>query len=538
MNILIVDCLAREKGERKSSLDVIGVGPRAIAGVLEAMREEPTIKVFEEILENPWKISQYDALMISAMSSDRVCALRTLRYWQRYGGGPVIIGGPIGEEYERLLARGFDLVVVGEGERPVEVLVEKALDRDGIVFDELRGEPGFAYRLQGRVVFNGRSPWHTRRMLDSYQHSVERITDYPLYWGARVYVEVVRGCSNFYRPRIRLADGRKCIDCDLCRSGSLRQRLGCPLDIPPGCGYCSVPGLYGPPRSKSIDRIYWEVKGLVDKGVTRIVLSAPDFLDYGRDWLVEPEPLTDPRNPPPNIEALKRLLETLWRIPEIAGGEVAVMVENIKANLVSEEIARLLAEYLQGTPVHIGCETGSREHAILLGRPVYPEECIKATRILASYGLRPYLYFIHGLPGQTLETAKETVRVMEEVFRAGAEKVTVYRFRPLPGTAFEGFPPGKPGVKDRASRLIYEKGVELNRRYKEQLVGKTLKAIIVGERKRGEGVAYPFYHGPVIVVENASRYYGFLVEVEITRVLSERLVGGKIKRVLRRVKPF
>ncbi len=127
---------------------------------------------------------------------------------------------------------------------------------------------------------------------------------------------------------------------------------------------------------------------------------------------------------------------------------------------------------------------------------------------------------------------------MEEVFRAGAEKVTVYRFRPLPGTAFEGFPPGKPGVKDRASRLIYEKGVELNRRYKEQLVGKTLKAIIVGERKRGEGIAYPFYHGPVIVVENASRYYGFLVEVEITRVLSERLVGGKIKRILRRVKPF
>ncbi len=434
------------------------------------------------------------------------------------------------------MAKGFDLVVVGEGEKPVEYLINKALDGNEVVFNELEGIAGFAYRLRDRVVFNGRSPWHTRKMLDSFYHSTERIIDYPMYWGMRVYVEVVRGCSNFYRPRIRLANGVKCIDCDLCRTGRLSQRVYCPLNIPPGCGYCSVPGLYGPPRSKSIERIHREVRELVDKGVTRIVLSAPDFLDYGRDWLVEPEPLTDPRSPPPNIDAIRRLFERLWSIPEIGDGSVAVMVENIKANLVSEEVVELLAEYLHGTPVHIGCETGSRRHAELLGRPVYPEECVRATRILAEHGIRPYLYFIHGLPGQTMETAQETARVMEGVFRAGAEKVTVYRFRPLPGTAFEGFPPGKPGVKDPASRIIYEKGVELNRRYKERLVGEVLKAIVVGQRN-SDGIAYPFYHGPVIIVKNASRYHGFLVEVEITSVLSERLVGGKIKRVLRRIKP-
>ncbi len=536
MHALIVDCLAREKGERRSSLDVVGVGPRAIAGVLETRGEDTSIIVFEKLVENPWIVSQYDVLMVSAMSSDYVCAARALKYWHRYGGGPAIIGGPIGEEYEKLLTRGFDLVVVGEGERPVEFLVERALVERELVFEEIKNAPGFAYRFKGRIVFNGRSPWHTRRMLDSYYHSTKRIIDYPMHWGLRVYVEVVRGCSNFYRPRIRLADGRKCIDCDLCRTGRLSQRTYCPLDIPPGCGYCSVPGLYGPPRSKSVERIYREVKELVDKGVTRIVLSAPDFLDYGRDWLVEPEPLTDPRSPPPNADAIRRLLERLWSIPEISDGEVAVMIENIKANLVSDEIAKLLSEYLRGTPVHIGCETGSKEHAELLGRPVYPEECVQATRILAGHGLRPYLYFIHGLPGQTIETAKETAKIMEEVFKAGAEKVTVYRFRPLPGTAFQGFPPGKPGVKDPASKIIYEKGVELNRRYKEKLVGKTIKAIIVGKKNR-DGIAYPFYHGPVILVENAARYHGFLIEVKITRVLSERLVGGKITRIICKIEP-
>ena len=44
------------------------------------------------------------------------------------------------------------------------------------------------------------------------------------------------------------------------------------------------------------------------EGVTRIVLSAPCFLDYGRDLLVEPEPLTDPRSPESNYNEIEKLL--------------------------------------------------------------------------------------------------------------------------------------------------------------------------------------------------------------------------------------
>ncbi len=534
--VLLVDCLARGKGERKATLDVVGVGPRSISGVLEREGVDVRIYVFEELASNPAVMLDYDVLMVSAMSSDKGCATRTLRYWREYGSGPAIIGGPISEEYSLLLDKGFDLIVVGEGEKVVKALLDAGL-RDGVLpsIHELNLIVGLAYKVNDKIVFTGRAPRLTRSELDFFKPSTKRITDYPHYWGLRVYVEVVRGCSNFIRPRMKLANGVKCIDCDLCRQGTLEQRLYCPVNIPPGCGYCSVPALYGPPRSRSINSIYDEVKELVDIGVTRIVLSAPDFLDYGRDWLVEPLPLTNPREPPPNTKAIEKLLNKLWSIPEISSGEVVVMIENIKANLVDEEVARLLGEFLKDTPVHIGCETGSEKHAIDIGRPNTPEECIKAVELLARHGLRPYVYFIHGLPVQTIDTAIDTVNVMEKVFEKGAEKITVYRFTPLPGTAFEGFPPGPPSIKDPASRLIDEKAVELNRDYKKKMLGRKLEVIVVG-RKRSDGIAYPVKHGPVVVISGGSIYYGYRVLVEIVDVVSDRLVRGKIKRVLKKVK--
>lgn len=533
--ILIVDCLARGRGERKATLDVIGVGPRSVASVLERHGVETRIVVSEELAKTPTIMMEYDVLMVSAMSSDKICALRTLKFWREFGRGPSIIGGPISGEYDKLVEKGFDLVVVGEGEKVIEKLLRYGL-KDGVLpsREVLESIRGLAFSDNHRVVFTGHAPRLNRRELDVFKPSTKRVVDYPFYWGLRVYVEVVRGCSNFYRPRIELPGGVRCINCDICRTGKLRQRLSCPLNIPPGCGYCSVPALYGPPRSRSPESIRNEVKELISQGVTRIVLSGPDFLDYGRDWLVEPEPLTDPRSPSPNVNAIRKLLSMLWSIPEIAENEVAVMIENIKANLVDEEIARLLGEYLQGTPVHIGCETGCRDHALAIGRPVFPEECVKAVELLAKHGLRPYLYFIHGLPGQSMETAYETVRVMEEAFHRGAEKITVYRFTPLPGTAFESFPPAPPSHKDPASWLIDSKASELNKLYKGKLVGKELKVIVVGRRGK-DGIAYPFYHGPVVLVDNGFRYKGYMVIVKITGVVSDRLVRGKVLKTIKRV---
>ncbi|MDK2384085.1 MAG: radical SAM protein, partial [Candidatus Korarchaeota archaeon] len=325
----------------------------------------------------------------------------------------------------------------------------------------MKGLCGLALSVpRGRVA---RCPPTPREILNRYRASGRHLEGYGEPWALRFYVEVVRGCSNFYRTLLRLPDGRKCVLCDLCRSGPLGARVSCPIGIPAGCGYCGVPEIYGPPRSRDPRVVASEIRELVDHGATRIVLSAPDILDYGRDLLVDPLPLTDPRSPPPNLEALEELFETILAVvPEARDGDVVVFIENIKPNLVDERVAELLGRYFKGTPVHIGVETGDPEHARALGRPASPEEALRAARLLRRHGMRPYVYFIHGLPGQTLTTARRTVSLMKKLGRAGVEKVTVERFTPLPGTAFQDMPPAPPAYRDKASLMIVREASRIN----------------------------------------------------------------------------
>lgn len=540
MKALIVDCLARGGDGRKATLDVLGVGPRAVAGVLEREGIRYRLLSFEEYCSRAGRIGDYDLLLVSGMTVDKSAVMKTLKLWRNFNNGISILGGPIstGILHDYTLY-SYDVIVWGECEKSLPKLLKCLRKRDGvrIEYEKLCEIKGLAYRFGDEKVFTGYPQLTTREELDKLTPSIKAVTHYRDYWALRVYVEVVRGCSNFLRPKLRLPNGKKCIDCGICYSGDFKRRIECPLNIPPGCGYCSIPRVYGPSRSRSVDSIYEEVKNLIRLGVTRIVLSASDFLDYGRDWLVEPEPLTDPVNPSVNLDAISSLLEKLTSIDEVGSGEASILIENIKASLVSEEIAKVLGEYLRGTPVHIGCETGCEEHAVLIGRPTTPNQVLEACKMLRKYGLRPYVYFIHGLPGQNWHTTRETIKAIRELSKIGVEKITVYRFKPLPETAFEKFPQGKPAYQDIKSRLIVEAVEKANLRSKEAFKGRVLRCVVVRSKKsREDGIGYPLLHGPVVRIRHGRKYVGFLVDTKITSVEKERVVEGEVVGVVKNLR--
>jgi hypothetical protein len=258
------------------------------------------------------------------------------------------------------------------------------------------------------------------------------------------------------------------------------------------------------------------------------VLSAPGFLDYSREILVEPEPLTDPRTPEPNYEEIEGLLHGLTSLPQMEDGNASLMIENIKASLVTEKAARILGTYLKNTPVSVGFETGSNNHSIELGRPDTPSETLVSLKRLIKAGMKPYVYFIHGLPGQTRETALETVDMINRSMNLGSDRVILYRFMSLPASAFSGCPSGPPAVHDPNSRLIYEAAQKANRKSKNELVGKKVKVVVANryERDKRYSVAYPMLHGPVVLLEGGLYEPGSLHVVKITGVESDRLVIG------------
>lgn len=527
MKPLIVDALASGRGERIATRDVIGAGPRGIAGVLEVRGIRAEICLAEDILRSEAQLRGYDALLVSGMTPDLPAVRRIIRAWRRIGEGPVIVGGPIASDpWDALAKAGGDVAIVGEGEETLQELLDMGLlERAPLEVEGLKEVRGIAYMDGDSMRVNPLRPYMRREVYNSYMPSTRRVADYPFYRAARVYVEVLRGCSNYRRARAN----EKCRGCKGCFEGPLTHRYDCPEGIPPGCGYCSVPSLYGPPRSRSRERIAEEVKGLLSLGVRRIVLSAPDFLDYGRDLLVEPEPLTDPAWPEPNYEEVEGLLSTLTGIDAFQEGEASLMVENVKGCLVTEKAAEILGRYLGGTPINIGLETGSEEHSRILGRPSSPKETLRAVERLRRAGLRPYVYFIHGLPGQSMETARLTAEAIHQCVKIGAERIILYRFQPLPMSAYGDKPAPPPANRDRNSSVIKRASEEANRRLKKEMVGKRLKVVLAEpyQRNRRLRVAYPLDHGPVVLLEVEEGDIGEILEIAVTKVLSDRMVEGK-----------
>lgn len=523
MKALIIDALASGKGERKATKDAIGAGPRAVAGVLESQNVDVMVVEAEAVLSSGFPAG-FDVLLISGMTSD-IPAIRKLV--SRWGDAPSLVGGPITSDPEQVLRRTeCDIAVVGEGEETLTEILDAGLQRGELpIVADLERIPGVAFEAGGVIKVNRLRRAMPRILFDEFNASTTAIKGYELYNSARVYVEVVRGCSNYYRASL----GVSCESCGICRKGRLEERYDCPQGIPPGCGYCSVPSLFGPPRSHSTNHVRDEVKALLDEGVTRVVLSAPCFLDYGRDLLVKPAPLTDPRSPEPNYEEIEKLLASIAELPRMEEETASFMIENIKASLVTEKAAKLLGRFMSGTPVSIGFETGSKTHSVALGRSSTPEETITAVRRLKRAGLKPYVYFIHGLPGQTRETVRETVKAIGGSMEAGAERVILYRFQSLPMSAFSTFPSAPPNIKDVGSRKIHETAAKANMVIKENMRGKIIRVVVAERYDRNKRlfVAYPLKHGPVVLIDSAEPLKGRVLDVEVVDVASERMVVGR-----------
>jgi len=416
-----------------------------------------------------------------------------------------------------------DVLVMGEGEATLEELVTRHFFEDPI---DLSSVKGVAFRgANGIHVTPAREFITTEALSRDYMPSITRIIDYPAYQASKIYVEVTRGCSNFRRTTLPLRNGRQCSDCGNCDSEKPDVRMNCPEDIPPGCGFCSVPSTWGPPRSRSSAVIMQEVKGLLELGAHRIVLESPGFLDYMRGS----EPLTDPCFPPANLDAIRGLLGQLNSLPQLVDGTAHIAIENMKACLFTEAVALALNESKISSSPNIGIETGSDEHFKAIGKCGSPSDVLTAVRIAVDHGMKPFVYFIYGLPGEDAESTKESIRMMRALSDAGAERIILYGFRSLPGSAFEGFP--ESSTRDEFGAQLRREAERVNRKKKTDYLGRVVQGIAAEPSwaQVGYTMVYPLQEGPLMTVPGGFSA-GTMLQVRIQRVLSSGLVEGEIVR--------
>ncbi len=530
MKFLIVDALAANEGRRKFSRDAIGAGPRLLAGVCSKNNIFSRIIRVEDLLDKNFSsINDFDFFLISAMSVDRIAVIRAIqRIRSEHNSAFILLGGPIVSEKKELEDYDINLAVLGEGERILNELIQ-----NNFSIDDLSSERNIIER-QGKIILIQRKKVKKRENFTEFTPSIDHITNYPDYWYSKVYVEIVRGCSNHYRGEIVRKEGG-CSDCGNCDSPDSVLTDECPEDIPPGCGFCSVPATFGPPRSKPIELVVEEVKSLFEKGVRRIILSAPGFLDYYRN--PENKEIFSPVKPLVNLEKISELLSKLVIVRDNQIHKCSISIENIKPSLVTPQVAEIIGKFLPNTSISIGCETFDEKHSEQIGRPPSPKKALEAAKMFIKNNIHPQIYLIHSLPGETVQTLEKTKDVVEKQLKDYAEKITVYKYLPLPNSPFTmtntSLPIDRHLLKVKREELK-RTIINFNLKKKHKLVDSEI-VCIVAERDRNRKktyICYPLYSGPAISVESEESIIRNLVEIKITRVISDKLVFGNIKRII------
>ncbi|MHA1732853.1 MAG: B12-binding domain-containing radical SAM protein [Promethearchaeota archaeon] len=545
--VLVVDALASGTGRRRFTRDFIGAGPRAVAGLLESSRKSAVrarVVRVEALLggnrhsdpDPDLDLGQYSALFVSAMTMDEPACTLLLEKWRARHGGrknrPFVLGGPItldGSLHSRLR---YDLAVQREGERVLSAIGEAFGDLLGGEFAHRHPHPNIL--VGGRPVVPGdrEAPYLSKSEWNSFPAFVSHAGDYPDVESARVIVECVRGCSNFHRPTIRFPGWGECPPgCGACHDDPRVDN--CPRGVPGGCGYCATTNLFGPPKSRDLELLLGEVRGLCELGARQVVLGASDLLEFHREELVDGGCLTTPDvPPPPNYDALEDLVEGLLGVSGDFGPGVHFSVENLKATLCTREALEILAR-LPNPQFSIGVETGDAGHARELGRPGDPERALEVVRVAKSMGFRVHAYFIHSLPGLDGARAENTVDLMGRLAAAGTDKVTIYKFQPLPGTYFQAWnrvPKAERKRVERFGRLVRDEAIRINRRKKEEFVGRVVRVRVAEAHFRdpSRAIGRPVEGGPLVEVVDGHRFLGQTVDVAIVGVVSDKLLLGQL----------
>jgi hypothetical protein len=201
----------------------------------------------------------------------------------------------------------------------------------------------------------------------------------------------------------------------------------------------------------------------------------------------------------------------------------------MKACLFDESVASLLSSILDNSSPNIGLETGSSSHSLAIGKCGTPDDVIRAISLAKKYSMRPYVYFIYGLPGETPESVAASVEVMRAVHQAGAERIILYGFRPLPGSAFSDFP--SPDPNDPISAPLRKEADRINRDRKEDYMGQVVRGVAAEPSwtKTGYTMVNPLGEGPLMTVQGGFSP-GTLIDLRIVRVLSPGLLEGEVVR--------
>ena len=245
------------------------------------------------------------------------------------------------------------------------------------------------------------------------------------------------------------------------------------------CGYCIIPQLRGPYKSRKIENIVKEAKELAQKGVNEIVLIAQDTTSYGKDIYGKP--------------SLKELLIELNRIEELSWIRIMYTYPSFITDELLETINKLdkVVKYIDIPLQHV-----SQNMLEAMNRPVIDNRKLikKIRKLIPSVAIRTT--FIVGYPGETEEDFQELYNFIKEM---KIDKLGVFEFSREKNTKAYKLRPQIPAkIKKQRKKQLMELQQKVSKEINNKLIGKKIDCIIEAINSDGLVVGRTYKDAPEV----------------------------------------
>ena len=242
------------------------------------------------------------------------------------------------------------------------------------------------------------------------------------------------------------------------------------------CSYCIIPYTRGRIRSRRMEDVEEEVRGLAKKGYQEVVLTGIHLSSYGLDF----KDGTD-------------LLALIRRIHQVDGIK-RIRFGSLEPRIITDEFAKALSELPKVCPhFHLSLQSGCDDVLKRMNRHYTCEEYEERCQILRRYFEQPAITtdVIVGFPGETDEEFRQTKEFLKTI---RFYEMHVFKYSRRAGTRADRMPDQVPEpVKTERSAELLSLEAEMSREYRSTFLGKT-EEILLEEPVEINGQRYMIGH--------------------------------------------
>ena len=308
--------------------------------------------------------------------------------------------------------------------------------------------------------------------------------------------------------------------------GSLSDRVRTFVKIQDGCNqfctYCAIPLARGRVRSRRDEDICEEIRGLVEKGCSEIVLTGIHVGSYGID-------LDEKGSTSGDYGGKSRLVDLVEKIAEIPGLD-RIRLGSVEPRIITEENAERLSKLKNLCPhFHLSLQSGCDATLKRMNRHYTTDEYYRSVLCLRKYFDDPAITtdVIAGFPGETDEEFEETLAFVKKV---GFADMHIFKFSPRKNTKAAQMP-GKVSeeVKNERSSKLIDTQIKMTGEYMKRHIGRTEK-VLIEEQQVIFGKKYMIGHTPdyiMTAVSDTSLSPGDVAALKLTGILTEEIMKAE-----------